>query len=118
MSDTKAQDFTPPEGVATEQAAEMPLGGEAALAGAEMPLDPPGPTGGAKTALLARPAWTRYLRAGSLGLAGLGGAGFLGLGAAFCAARTRTRAVRLFLASVIYLPVLFGALALGRASIL
>lgn len=83
MSDTKAQDFTPPEGVATEQAAEMPLGGEAALAGAEMPLDPPGPTGGAKTALLALPAWTRYLLAGSLGLAGLGGAGFLGLWAVF-----------------------------------
>jgi len=66
----------------------------------------------------ALPFWFGMAGPGYLAAALVLGAGFLALGAAFCAARTRTRAVRLFLASVIYLPVLFGALALGRASIL
>jgi len=40
------------------------------------------------------------------------GAGFLGFGVAFAAERTRDRASRLFLASIAYLPLLLGALAL------
>lgn len=40
------------------------------------------------------------------------GAGFLGFGVAFAAVRTRERASRLFLASITYLPLLLGALAL------
>jgi protoheme IX farnesyltransferase len=40
------------------------------------------------------------------------GAGFLGFGVAFAALRTRERASRLFLASIAYLPLLLGALAL------
>lgn len=40
------------------------------------------------------------------------GAGFLGFGVAFAALRTRDRAARLFLASITYLPLLLGALAL------
>lgn len=40
------------------------------------------------------------------------GAGFLGFGVAFAAQRTRERASRLFLASIAYLPLLLGALAL------
>jgi protoheme IX farnesyltransferase len=40
------------------------------------------------------------------------GAAFLGFGIAFAANRTRERASRLFLASITYLPLLLGALAL------
>jgi protoheme IX farnesyltransferase len=40
------------------------------------------------------------------------GAGFLGFGVAFAAERSRDRASRLFLASITYLPLLLGALAL------
>jgi protoheme IX farnesyltransferase len=40
------------------------------------------------------------------------GAGFLGFGVAFAAQRSRERATRLFLASITYLPLLLGALAL------
>ena len=40
------------------------------------------------------------------------GTGFLGFGVAFAALRTRERASRLFLASIAYLPLLLGALAL------
>jgi protoheme IX farnesyltransferase len=40
------------------------------------------------------------------------GAGFLGFGVAFAADRSRNRASRLFLASITYLPLLLGALAL------
>ena len=40
------------------------------------------------------------------------GAGFLGFGVAFAALRSRERATRLFLASITYLPLLLGALAL------
>ena len=40
------------------------------------------------------------------------GAGFLGFGVAFAALRSRERASRLFLASITYLPLLLGALAL------
>jgi protoheme IX farnesyltransferase len=40
------------------------------------------------------------------------GAGFLGFGVAFAAERSRNRASRLFLASITYLPLLLGALAL------
>ncbi len=40
------------------------------------------------------------------------GAGFLGFGVAFAAVRSRERASRLFLASITYLPLLLGALAL------
>src|SRR6185436_13154805 len=40
------------------------------------------------------------------------GAGFLGFGVAFAAERSRDRASRLFLASIAYLPLLLGALAL------
>ena len=40
------------------------------------------------------------------------GAAFLGFGVAFAAERSRTRASRLFLASITYLPLLLGALAL------
>ena len=40
------------------------------------------------------------------------GAGFLGFGVAFAVERTRDRASRLFLASIAYLPLLLGALAL------
>jgi protoheme IX farnesyltransferase len=40
------------------------------------------------------------------------GAGFLGFGVAFAALRSRERASRLFLASIAYLPLLLGALAL------
>jgi protoheme IX farnesyltransferase len=55
-----------------------------------------------------------------LGVAGEGylvaalllGAGFLAFGIAFATARTRVRASRLFLASITYLPLLLGALAL------
>jgi protoheme IX farnesyltransferase len=55
-----------------------------------------------------------------LGVAGEGylvaalvlGTGFLGFGVAFAALRSRERATRLFLASITYLPLLLGALAL------
>ena len=40
------------------------------------------------------------------------GTGFLGFGVAFAAERSRDRASRLFLASIAYLPLLLGALAL------
>jgi protoheme IX farnesyltransferase len=40
------------------------------------------------------------------------GAGFLGFGVAFAVVRSRERATRLFLASITYLPLLLGALAL------
>jgi len=40
------------------------------------------------------------------------GAAFLGFGVAFAAQRSRERATRLFLASITYLPLLLGALAL------
>jgi protoheme IX farnesyltransferase len=40
------------------------------------------------------------------------GAGFLGFGVAFATERSRDRASRLFLASITYLPLLLGALAL------
>jgi len=40
------------------------------------------------------------------------GAAFLGFGVAFAVERSRTRATRLFLASITYLPLLLGALAL------
>jgi protoheme IX farnesyltransferase len=40
------------------------------------------------------------------------GAGFLGFGVAFAVERTRERASRLFFASITYLPLLLGALAL------
>jgi protoheme IX farnesyltransferase len=40
------------------------------------------------------------------------GTGFLGFGVAFAALRSRERATRLFLASITYLPLLLGALAL------
>jgi len=40
------------------------------------------------------------------------GAAFLGFGVAFAVERSRTRASRLFLASITYLPLLLGALAL------
>lgn len=40
------------------------------------------------------------------------GTGFLGFGVAFATNRSRTRASRLFLASITYLPLLLGALAL------
>ena len=40
------------------------------------------------------------------------GAGFLGFGVAFAVQRSRERASRLFLASITYLPLLLGALAL------
>jgi protoheme IX farnesyltransferase len=40
------------------------------------------------------------------------GAAFLGFGVAFAAERSRDRASRLFLASITYLPLLLGALAL------
>ena len=40
------------------------------------------------------------------------GAAFLGFGVAFAAERSRNRASRLFLASITYLPLLLGALAL------
>jgi len=40
------------------------------------------------------------------------GAAFLGFGVAFAAERSRSRASRLFLASITYLPLLLGALAL------
>lgn len=40
------------------------------------------------------------------------GAGFLGFGVAFAVERSRDRASRLFLASITYLPLLLGALAL------
>jgi len=40
------------------------------------------------------------------------GAGFLGFGVAFAVNRSRERASRLFLASITYLPLLLGALAL------
>lgn len=40
------------------------------------------------------------------------GAGFLGFGVAFAVERSRNRASRLFLASITYLPLLLGALAL------
>jgi protoheme IX farnesyltransferase len=40
------------------------------------------------------------------------GAAFLGFGVAFAVSRTRERASRLFLASITYLPLLLGALAL------
>jgi protoheme IX farnesyltransferase len=56
--------------------------------------------------------------AGYLVAATVLGVVFLGAGVGFARTRSRERAVRVFLASVIYLPVLFGALALARASIL
>ena len=40
------------------------------------------------------------------------GAAFLGFGVAFAVERSRTRASRLFLASITYLPLLLGALVL------
>ncbi|MFN3484356.1 MAG: heme o synthase [Planctomycetota bacterium] len=49
---------------------------------------------------------------GYLAAALLLGTGFLGFGAAFAAGRSRERAARLFFASVAYLPLLLGALAL------
>ena len=41
------------------------------------------------------------------------GAGFLGFGVSFAVSRSRARASRLFLASITYLPLLLGALALA-----
>lgn len=49
---------------------------------------------------------------GYLAAALLLGTGFLGFGVAFAADRSRERAARLFFASVAYLPLLLGALAL------
>ncbi len=65
----------------------------------------------------ALPAWSGLGR-GYLIAAVVLGAAFLVPGIAFARQRSRERAVRLFLASVVYLPLLFGAMALGRAGLI
>lgn len=58
------------------------------------------------------PAGAGLAGEGYLAAALLLGTGFLGFGVAFAADRSRERAARLFFASVAYLPLLLGALAL------
>lgn len=63
------------------------------------------------------PVWMGIAGAGYLVAALALGTAFLGFGIAFACVRSRERASRLFLASITYLPILLGALALGRVAL-